>query len=59
LKDALAGGRKLPTELKKDAQKLGKDLAFDEAQTGINPSLTLRTIEAELTPCRSNIPYRQ
>ncbi|KAF5333417.1 hypothetical protein D9611_002171 [Ephemerocybe angulata] len=32
LKDALAGGRKLPTELKKDAQKLGKDLAFDEAQ---------------------------
>ncbi|KAJ2931667.1 hypothetical protein H1R20_g5467, partial [Candolleomyces eurysporus] len=33
LKDALAGGRKLPTELKKDALKLGKDLGFDEAQT--------------------------
>ncbi|TFK43637.1 anticodon-binding protein [Crucibulum laeve] len=31
LKDALAKG-KLPTELKKDAQSLGKDLAFDEAQ---------------------------
>ncbi|KAH6915010.1 anticodon-binding protein [Coprinopsis sp. MPI-PUGE-AT-0042] len=32
LKDALAGGRSLPTELKKDAKRLGKDLAFDEAQ---------------------------
>jgi U3 small nucleolar ribonucleoprotein protein IMP4 len=34
LKDALAGGRSLPTELKKDAKRLGKDLAFDEAQQG-------------------------
>lgn len=32
LKDALAGGRSLPTELKKDAKRLGKDLPFDEAQ---------------------------
>lgn len=32
LKDVLATGKKLPTELKKDAKDLGKDLAFDEAQ---------------------------
>ncbi|TFL02706.1 Brix-domain-containing protein [Pterulicium gracile] len=31
LKDALASG-KLPTELKKDASKLGKDLVYDQAQ---------------------------
>ncbi|KAJ7276308.1 anticodon-binding protein [Mycena haematopus] len=33
LKDALASGKSLPTELKKGAKQLGKDLAFDEAQT--------------------------
>ncbi|KAF4600927.1 U3 snoRNP protein/Ribosome production factor 1 [Pleurotus pulmonarius] len=32
LKDALASGKALPTELRKDADRLGKDLAFDEAQ---------------------------
>ncbi|OCH90717.1 Brix-domain-containing protein [Obba rivulosa] len=32
LKDALATGKPLPTELKKDAKNLGKELAFDEAQ---------------------------
>ncbi|KAF9452452.1 Brix-domain-containing protein [Macrolepiota fuliginosa MF-IS2] len=32
LKDALASGKSLPTELRKDAKDLGKDLAFDEAQ---------------------------
>lgn len=32
LKDALATGKSLPTELRKDAKQLGKDLAFDEAQ---------------------------
>ncbi|KAH8106119.1 Brix-domain-containing protein [Cristinia sonorae] len=32
LKDALASGKALPTELRKDAKSLGKDLAFDEAQ---------------------------
>ncbi|KZT12796.1 Brix-domain-containing protein [Laetiporus sulphureus 93-53] len=32
IKDALASGRALPTELRKDAPNLGKDLAFDEAQ---------------------------
>ncbi|KAH9843886.1 Brix-domain-containing protein [Rhodofomes roseus] len=32
LKDALAAGKALPTELRKEAQTLGKDLAFDEAQ---------------------------
>ena len=34
LKDALASGKNLPTELRKDAVKLGKDLQFDEAQVG-------------------------
>lgn len=32
LKDVLATGKKLPTELKKDARDLGRDLALDEAQ---------------------------
>lgn len=34
LKDALAAGKPLPTELKKDAKAVGNDLAFDEAQEG-------------------------
>jgi U3 small nucleolar ribonucleoprotein protein IMP4 len=34
LKDALATGKPLPTELKKQATALGKDLIFDEAQAG-------------------------
>ncbi|KAG6378834.1 hypothetical protein JVT61DRAFT_13114 [Boletus reticuloceps] len=34
LKDALASGKPFPTELKKDARDIGKDLAFDEAQQG-------------------------
>jgi U3 small nucleolar ribonucleoprotein protein IMP4 len=34
LKDALASGKPLPTELRKEAKKLGSDLAFDEAQAG-------------------------
>ncbi|OJT10216.1 Dolichyl pyrophosphate Glc1Man9GlcNAc2 alpha-1,3-glucosyltransferase [Trametes pubescens] len=32
IKDALAGRKSLPTELRKDAKDLGRDLAFDEAQ---------------------------
>ncbi|KAF7983878.1 hypothetical protein HWV62_18222 [Athelia sp. TMB] len=32
LKDALASGKALPTELRKDAKDLGRDLAFDDAQ---------------------------
>ncbi|KAI9466825.1 Brix-domain-containing protein [Lactarius psammicola] len=32
LKEALASGKALPTELKKQAHDLGKDFAFDEAQ---------------------------
>jgi U3 small nucleolar ribonucleoprotein protein IMP4 len=32
LKDSLASGKALPTELKKSAKSLGKDLAFDESQ---------------------------
>ncbi|KAG1779826.1 Brix-domain-containing protein [Suillus placidus] len=38
LKDALASGKQLPTELRNDAKTLGKDLAFDEAQEGTEPS---------------------
>jgi len=38
VKDALATGKSLPTELRKDAKQLGKDLAFDEAQSGVYPS---------------------
>jgi len=34
LKDALASGKPMPTELKKDAKDLGRDLGFDEAQAG-------------------------
>lgn len=34
VKDALASGKSLPTELRKDAKDLGRDLAFDEAQAG-------------------------
>ncbi|KAI5124897.1 hypothetical protein M0805_007325 [Coniferiporia weirii] len=33
LRDALASGKQLPTELRKEAKTLGKDLAFDEAQS--------------------------
>ncbi|EIN10727.1 Brix-domain-containing protein [Punctularia strigosozonata HHB-11173 SS5] len=33
IKDALASGKQLPTELRKDAKDLGRDLAFDDAQT--------------------------
>lgn len=34
LKNALGSGKSLPTELRKDAQQLSKELAFDEAQAG-------------------------
>lgn len=34
LRDALATGKQLPTELRKEAAQLGKDLVFDEAQSG-------------------------
>jgi len=41
LKDALASGKPLPTELKKDAKNLGRDLGFDEAQTGQYVTVTI------------------
>lgn len=41
LKAALASGKPLPTELKKDARDLGKELAFDEAQEGEHRHLTV------------------
>lgn len=34
MKDALASGKALPTELRKSAKELGRDLAYDEAQAG-------------------------
>lgn len=34
LKDALGSGKQLPTELRKHASALGRDLPFDEAQAG-------------------------
>lgn len=34
LKDALASGKPLPTELRKDAAELGKVMAMDESQAG-------------------------
>jgi U3 small nucleolar ribonucleoprotein protein IMP4 len=36
IKDALASGKQLPTELRKDAKNLGRDLAFDDAQAGMS-----------------------
>jgi hypothetical protein len=41
LKGALASGKIIPTELRRDSVKLGKDLQFDDAQVGeFNPSLS-------------------
>ncbi len=34
LKDSLATGKLFPTELRKESQKLAKDLPFDESQEG-------------------------
>jgi U3 small nucleolar ribonucleoprotein protein IMP4 len=34
IKDALAAGKQLPTELRTEARTLGKDLVLDEAQVG-------------------------
>jgi U3 small nucleolar ribonucleoprotein protein IMP4 len=41
LKQSLASGKALPTELKKSAKGLGKDLAFDEAQAGVSTLLKI------------------
>jgi len=41
LKDALASGKNVPTELRKDAVRLGKDLQFDEAQVGESSQFSL------------------
>jgi U3 small nucleolar ribonucleoprotein protein IMP4 len=37
VKESLAAGKALPTELKKYAKDLGKDFAYDEAQAGRAP----------------------
>ena len=34
LKDALATGKQLPTELRKEAKGLARDYGYDEAQAG-------------------------
>jgi hypothetical protein len=34
IKDLVASGKQLPTELRNDARTIGKDLVLDEAQTG-------------------------
>ena len=59
IKDALASGKALPTELRKDAGALGRDLAFDEAQSGsclLCPSIHLVSC---LWARRAVNPHRQ
>lgn len=58
LKDALATGRALPTELRKEAQTLGRDLTFDEAQAGACSIFSL-CIETNIPLCRPNHAHRQ
>ena len=61
LKDALASGKSLPTELRKQARELGKDLAFDEAQTGrFQPTLRfcVQILNEEYKKCRTNHAHR-
>ena len=58
LKDALASGKPLPTELKKDAKALGRDFAFDEAQAGESLANYGQDILLNLRG-RSNDPHRQ
>jgi len=56
LKESLATGKALPTELRKDAKGLGKDYSYDEAQAG-----TLHRLWADLirlTFPRTKDPYR-
>ena len=36
LRDALASGKQLPTEMRKEAKDMSKDLPFDEAQAGMS-----------------------
>lgn len=43
MKDALAEGKQLPTELRREAREVGKDLKYDEAQTGSFSLLSVST----------------
>lgn len=56
LKDVLASGKPLPTELKNDAKKLGKELAFDDAQKGASffavSSVIIFNMSRSQHPCR-------
>ena len=58
IKDALASGKALPTELRKNAKELGRDLAFDEAQAGAF-SAFYRVSRRVDSPSRAYEPYRQ
>ena len=55
LKDSLTSGKSLPTELKKQACELGKDLAFDEAQAGCVSAHLLFCCVRILTGCKCNV----
>lgn len=57
LKDALNNGKSLATEFKKDAKRLGKELEFDEAQTGASEMAVRITVTENI--CRSDYTCRQ
>jgi hypothetical protein len=60
LKDALASGKALPTELRKQARDLGKDLAFDEAQAGgVDANFIYARRTLTLQKCRTDDAHRQ
>jgi len=60
LKDALASGKPMPTELKKDAKALGRDLGFDDAQAGESDQSQWMLQPLMLKFCgRTNNSYRQ
>jgi U3 small nucleolar ribonucleoprotein protein IMP4 len=58
LKNALASGKALPTELRKPARELGKDLAFDEAQAGWVCLLHFCVRNPTKSECRTNNTHR-
>ena len=60
VKDALASGKALPTELRKNAKELGRDLAFDEAQAGALDSFSIQKHElTRVESYRTHQPCRQ
>ena len=60
VKDALASGKALPTELRKNAKELGRDLAFDEAQAGALDYFSTKKHElTRVESYRTHQPCRQ